>query len=290
MYTAPRTDLAAEAREIFCEKTADGVLPEGVSVTTSEQNGFPVERITVRNVAGSASLCKPIGSYVTVGLDALLRRETDGFQNACQLLSSLLRELLPLGREESVLVAGLGNEAITPDALGPLSAQFVMVTRHLKERMPDAFRPLRSVSVVRSGVLGTTGIESSDLVAAAVRIVRPACVIAVDALCARSFEKLCRTVQLSDSGIVPGSGVGNARLALNADTLGVPVIAVGVPTVVDAAALCAQTPSPDTAAGMIVTPRDIDARVRDAARLIGYSIDLALHPALTPGDVDMFLS
>ena len=151
-----------------------------------------------------------------------------------------------------------------------------------------------------SGVLGTTGIESSDLVRAVVQRLRPDAVIVIDALASREPRRLCRTVQLSDTGIVPGSGVGNARQAISREVLGVPVIAVGVPTVVDAATLTldlaagagADLGSADfgEAGNMIVTPRDIDKYVRDAAKLIGYGLNLALHEGLTVEDVDMFLS
>ena len=142
------------------------------------------------------------------------------------------------------------------------------------------------MSVFRTGVLGTTGIESAALVRGVVSLVRPDRVIAVDALSAREAARLCRAVQVTDAGIVPGSGVGNDRAAVNQKSLGLPVLAIGVPTVVDASAF---SDSPD-AAGMFVTPRDIDASVRDVAKLIGYGINLALHDGLTVADIDMLKS
>ena len=170
----------------------------------------------------------------------------------------------------------------------------------MKQKLPEEFAGFRPVSAVCSGVLGTTGIESSDFVSAVTKEVRPAAVFAVDALASRSTARLCRTVQLADTGIVPGSGVGNARQALNRDTLGVPVIAIGVPTVVDAATLTLDLASrsgteldPDSfgdVGSMIVTPRDIDKNVRDIAKLIGYGLNLALHDGLTLEDIDMLLS
>lgn len=290
-----RTDLADEARDLWRENAGETAALPGVKARKEQRDGFDVDEIEILDERGERELCKPRGRYVTILLDVLARREEDSFRRACGLLADELRRALALAPGDEVLVAGLGNEAITPDAVGPLAAGQVMVTRHLKERMPDGFRAFRAVSVFRSGVLGTTGLESCDLVRAAAGLARPARVVAVDALCARSADKLCRTVQVSDAGIVPGSGVGNARAALSRDTLGVPVVAVGVPTVVDAATLCADLAGSAPAAGspgadMIVTPRDIDSRVRDAARLIGYAVNLALHDGLTIEDVDMFLS
>ena len=192
------------------------------------------------------------------------------------------------------LVVGLGNRGITPDAIGPETVDRIMVTRHLKQRLPDDFAAFQPVSAVCSGVLGTTGIESSALVHAIVEKVHPSLVIAVDALASRAPDRLCRSVQIADTGIVPGSGVGNARSALTKDVLGVPVVAVGVPTVVDARTLCAGLSGAETVlpedTELFVTPRDIDSRVRDSARLVGYAIDLALHDGLTVEDIDMFLA
>ena len=175
-------------------------------------------------------------------------------------------------------------------------------TRHLVEQVPEHFGSFRPVAALAAGVLGTTGVESGELVRAVVEKIRPACVVVVDALASRSLSRVCTTVQLADTGIVPGSGVGNARFALNQETLGVPVIAVGVPTVVDAATLAsdvlAQAGRDDldpealrgAGDGLLVTPRDIDARVADLAKVIGYGINLALQPGLTIADIDLFLS
>lgn len=164
----------------------------------------------------------------------------------------------------------------------------------MKTRLPEEFAAFRPVSVFRTGVLGTTGIESAALVRGVVSLVRPDRVIAIDALSAREAARLCRAVQVTDAGIVPGSGVGNARSALTEETLGVPVVAVGVPTVVDARTLCADLSGAEIDlpedTELFVTPRDIDTRVRDSARLAGYAIDLALHDAITIEDIDMFLA
>lgn len=219
-------------------------------------------------------------------LDALLRRAEDSFPEAATLLGEILRELLRPDMGGGTIVAGLGNAAITPDAVGPLAIESVMATRHLKDKLPEQFSAFRSVSAVRTGVMGSTGIESAEMLKAICGAVRPSRVIAVDALASAGLKRLCRTVQISDAGIVPGSGVGNDREALSEATLGAPVVAVGVPTVVDASVF-----SDDAdAQGMFVTPRDIDTSVRDVAKLIGYGINLAMHDGLTIGDIDMFLS
>ena len=296
-----RTDLAVESEALRRGQSADGAsaLP-GVRARRERRDGFSVVTVEVLDRRGEEALGKPRGTYVTVELDAFIRREENAFCAACAVLSGALRALLKLEKTGSVLVVGLGNRDVTPDAVGPAVVDCTMVTRHLRAQMPDAFGTLRPVAALCSGVLGTTGIESRDLVRAVTAALRPDAVIAVDALASRAPERLCRTVQIADTGIVPGSGVGNAREALDRGTLGVPVYAVGVPTVVDAATLAADLAeragvSRDTGAfgaaqGLIVTPRDIDRNVRDIAKLIGYSLNLALHDGLTIGDVDLFLS
>ncbi len=243
-----------------------------------------------------------MGTYITVELDGLLRREEDAFPRAARALAAELRGLLDLKEGDAVLVAGLGNRAITPDGIGPKAADYTLVTRHLVEQVPEQFGAFRPVSALAAGVLGTTGMESGELISAVVEKTRPACVLAVDALASRSLRRVGRTVQLSDTGIVPGSGVGNHRMALNRETLGVPVIAIGVPTVVDAATLACDLlseagredldPAALSGAGenLIVTPREVDTQVGDLAKVIGYGIDLALQSGLDVADIDLLLS
>ena len=287
-----RTDLACESRDVWTGTR--GADPEGVSARSELRDGLAVETVEIRSEKASEALCKPKGRYVTISLDALVRREEDAFRRACGVLAREIRTQLAMEPDESALVVGLGNPDITPDAVGPLAVACVLVTRHLKTRLPEEFAAFRPVSVFRTGVLGTTGIESAALVRGVVSLVRPDRVIAVDALSARDAARLCRAVQVTNAGIVPGSGVGNARSALTKDVLGVPVVAVGVPTVVDALTLCAGLSGAETVlpedTELFVTPRDIDSRVRDSARLVGYAIDLALHDGLTVEDIDMFLA
>ena len=256
----------------------------------------------ILNAQGAKALGKPVGTYVTLELSGLLRREEDAFPRAARALAAELQGLLDLPEGAPVLVAGLGNRAITPDGIGPKTADHTMVTRHLVEQLPEHFGAFRPVSALAAGVLGTTGMESGELVAAVVERIRPACVLAVDALASRSLRRVGRTVQLSDTGIIPGSGVGNARKALNRDSIGVPVIAIGVPTVVDAATLACDLLSEagrgdlDPAAlsgageGLVVTPKDVDAQVADLAKVIGYGINLALQPGLSLADIELLLS
>ena len=290
-----RTDLAQEARELWAEEEGGG-LPPGVTAETAEEEGTAVEILTVASPEGAAALGKPQGVYVTLTPGALLRREEGAFDRAALALGRQLRRLLDLAPEAAVLAVGLGNEAVTPDSLGPRAMRHVLATRHLKEALPETFGAFRRVAVLETGVLGNTGLESAELVRAVTEKLRPDAVIAVDALASRRLGRVCRTVQLTDTGIVPGAGVGNRRAALNRETLGIPVLALGVPTVVDAATLAADLtaragmgrPAPadfgSHAAEMILTPREIDERIARAARLLGYGINLALHD-LSPADV-----
>lgn len=283
-----RTDLAVEAEQL---RRVEGASLDGVRSGAARHGSFSVTTTEVLDARGAAALGKPVGRYVTLELGALLRREENAFAQAAALLAGELRALAPLPPGAPVLVAGLGNRGITPDAVGPAALDFVLVTRHLREQLPEDFAAFRPVTAVCTGVLGTTGIESGDLVSAVAAAVEPGAVIAVDALASRAAAHLGRTVQLADTGIVPGSGVGNARRALSRETLGVPVLAVGVPTVVEAETFAADLGGADAdVRGLIVTPRDIDRLVRDAAKLIGYGINLALHEGLTVGDIDMLLS
>ena len=285
------TDLAAEARDLW-NRGKNGPMP-GLFTRRETREGLSVDVVEIREPAAAEKLCKPMGRFVTVELDALFRREEDAFERACRVLAEELRRQLALGDGGLVLVVCLGNRDVTPDAVGPLTAEKLLVTNHLKGAMPTVFAPFRSVGVFCPGVLGSTGVESARLTAAVTESLRPDRIIAVDALSARETGRLCRAVQISDAGIVPGSGVGNARQALNRETLGVPVVALGVPTVVDAQTLCADltgaTPPPETGE-LFVTPRSIDRDVRNVAKLLGYGINLALHDGLTTADVDMYLS
>lgn len=297
-----RTDLAVEAKELWRESAEKQTELKGVRSREKDSNGFKVTTVEILDDQGARALGKPVGTYITIEIDRLVHREENAFTMGAEALGSEISGMMKLKEQDSVLVVGLGNEAITPDAIGPKTAKNTMVTRHLVEKMPDMFGSMRRVSVLISGVLGTTGIESADFIKAVTEKLKPDYVVVVDALASRKLARICRTVQLADTGIVPGSGVGNSRAAINREKLGVPVIAIGVPTVVDAATLAADLAEqagandikPEDMAhyggDMIVTPKEIDSNVSDISKLIGYGINLALHGNISIEDINMFLS
>ena len=282
-----RTDLAMEEQELWRRSAGEQTELSGVWARTNERRGIRTTVVKILDENGARQLRKPVGTYLTLELGALARRERNAFSRSAYALAAELRRLT--AGCESVLVAGLGNDAVTPDAVGPLAADSILITRHLIDAMPQHFSGFRPVAALRPGVLGTTGVESAEAVRGLVDRLHPSVVIAVDALASRRVGRVCCTVQFSDTGIIPGSGVGNHRSALNRETLGVPVLAVGVPTVVDAATLAADLleesglPEPDLETlrsrpeNLMVTPRDIDQQVRDLGKVIGYGINWALQ-------------
>ncbi|MDR1669077.1 MAG: GPR endopeptidase [Oscillospiraceae bacterium] len=302
MPATKRTDLAMEARELFQQSAKETTEIDGVIAREYRLHGCPVTRVEVKNEKGEQALGKPAGTYVTVETQGLMRHEDGAFKRSVQAVADELSPLLPVGGIYGVLLAGLGNRDITPDSVGPLAMRYSIVTRHLVDKMPEEFGHMRPVAAIAPGVLGTTGMESAEMIQGAIQHMRPGAVIIVDALTSRRLSRLCSTVQIADSGIVPGSGVGNARAALNKKTLGVPVISVGVPTVVDAVTLMsdlteqAGLPEPDWSeiakfsGGLMVTPKEIDTQVENLARVVGYALSIALHPEMSVEDVQGFLS
>ena len=284
---AKRTDLALEARELWQESAEKTTRLSGVKATKTKLEGYPMTRVDILNDKGSQALGKPQGSYLTIDLTTFWERRSDFFERAVRAVGGQLKGMLP--SDGPALIVGLGNAAMTPDAIGPLAADSILVTRHLIAAMPKHFSGFRPVSVFRTGVLGTTGVESAEAVRGLVAEVQPSMVIAIDALASRRVGRVCTTVQLSATGIIPGSGVGNHRAALNQETLGVPVFSIGVPTVVDAATLAADLLEESgiteidekklrgSQQNLMVTPRDIDAQVRDLGKVIGYGINWALQ-------------
>ena len=279
-FTAIRTDLALEAKALWEKSAGETTELSGVKARERVSEGLSVTQVDILDEQGQAALGKPIGRYVTVELP---RFDRDRLRPA-RVLAQELRALLEGDDEKSVLVVGLGNRAVTPDALGPRTTDGLFLTRHLIANLPAQFGDCREVSAVAPGVLATTGVETLELVRGAVSHVKPELVIAVDALAAGSMERLCRTVQLSDTGIVPGSGVGNRRAGFSAETLGVPVFSVGVPTVVDASALCESAEE-----RMIVTPRDIDAQIAWLGSLLADALNAALHPKFSQEELAQFV-
>lgn len=282
-----RTDLAMEAHAgRLADAGAAAQLP-GVRARETTRRGITTTVVEVLDSEGAQLLEKPVGTYVTLSFDRDFLRQPRNFTAASLQLGRAVARMTP--RRGPVLVAGLGNRALAPDALGPKALESLVVTRHLGRSLPQ----LRPVSALAPGVLGTTGLESGEVLQGAVERFQPCCVVAVDALAARSPERICTTVQLADSGIAPGSGVGNRRFPLGRDTLGVPVLAVGVPTVVEAETLLHDalggrrppSPAPLCDPAMVVAPRDIDARVETMARFLGWGLSLGLHSGLSPEDV-----
>ena len=286
MFTK-RTDLALEARELWQESAEKTTRLTGVKASKQKEEGYPVTRVDILDHRGEEALGKPQGSYLTIDLSSFWQRKADFFERAVRAVGGQLKAMLPA--EGPARVVGLGNRAMTPDAVGPLSLDSVLVTRHLVSAMPRHFAGFRPVAAFRTGVLGLTGVESAETVRGLAAEVKPALIIAVDALAARRVNRMCTTVQLTDTGIVPGSGVGNHRAALNRETLGVPVLSIGVPTVVDAATLAADLleeagiPELDETrlrhgkAPLMVTTRDIDQQVRELSKVVGYGINWALQ-------------
>ena len=281
MDFAVRTDMADEAHRLH--GGAVGGLSEaaGIEAFSEELCGLSVSSVRVLNACGAEKLGRPVGQYYVLALPDHFDRGAEGFIPAVNALSLLIKRCLS-GSCENVLVAALGNPDITPDALGSLAASSVLVTRHLKADGDDKFRGFCSLALCRPGVLGTSGMESAAQIRLLAGELKPDAVIVIDALAGSDAGRLCRTVQVSDAGISPGSGVGNDRQEISASVLGVPVVSVGMPTVIDAG-IFGGAPL----AGMFVTPRGIDSLVRSGARLIGYAIDLAVHRGITPEDIDV---
>lgn len=280
-----RTDLALEVRESIGNGDLNGVEHE-----TFERANATITRIRVTDRRGENALGKPKGEYITVQAQSFARSSRVSDELVDTVAEELSR-LLP--REGAVLTAGLGNTNITPDALGPEFIRGVFVTRHLKKELCDklGLGRLRPVAAIAPGVLGQTGVETGELLLGAVKVISPCAVIVVDALAARKLERLGSTVQISDSGIVPGSGVGNSRAEISARTLGVPVISIGVPTVVDAATLARDVSgSPveemqKSDGEMMVTPKEIDMLIERCSALISLAVNRALQPGLSIKDL-----
>ncbi len=279
---ARRTDLAMENHELWKNSHKNGGL-SGLRERAREVAGYPFYEVAVTSPEAAKALGREMGTYVTLDLTDYWSRREGSFSRAVRAVGTALRELMG-SIEGPVLAAGLGNRAMTPDAVGPLTVENLLVTRHLEKRFS-----LRSVSALTPGVLGNTGMEAAELVAAAAERVNPSAVLLIDAFAARRLGRLCTAVQLSDTGLSPGSGVGNRRREISRKTLGVPVFSIGVPTVVDAATLTADVleeagaaeVDPEALRGydenVFVTPRDIDAQVKEMGRILGYGINFALQ-------------
>lgn len=276
------TDLALEAAQMQA-KTARLASRPGLEVRRRERGGYALTAMDLTDPHRAAELQRPVGKYITMELGPYLHRQRDFFAQGAGCIARELAALLPEG-EGPTLVVGLGNRSLTADAVGPLALPHILVTRHMLAAMPEEFAGFSSVAALATGVLGETGLESSELIAAAAEKLRPRCIIVLDALAAATREKLCAVLQLTDTGLTPGSGVGNHRKEVSRRTLGVPVLALGLPTVIRAEQLVGEE-TPAEGEPLFVTPRDIDQRVRELSRMMAYGIDLALQPHLTVEDI-----
>ncbi|MBP3283985.1 MAG: GPR endopeptidase [Clostridia bacterium] len=307
-----RTDLAIETKEAY--KKALSVDMPGVTAEDETIDNVKITRVKVETPEGAENIGKPIGNYITLDVPQIKEDEPEINEKIYMVLARELRKLIGENKDKSVLVVGLGNWNVTPDALGPKVISYVEVTRHILEYAPEYVnRPLRSVSAISPGVLGTTGMETGEVIKGVVDKIKPDLVIAIDALASRRLERISTTIQIADTGINPGSGIGNKRMAISQETLGVPVIAIGVPTVVDAATMANDTielmlenidkigsqngtdydrikqmSQEDKYAlikevlnpyvgDLVVTPKEIDAIITSVSDVVSQGINHALH-------------
>lgn len=272
-----RTDLALESANTVAH---DEGLPEGITVNTFNVSGFTVTDVSVLSEEASKRIGKPMGRYITLEPDTTLELTPSNADESAKAISQELNKLLK--EPQSALVVGLGNESITPDSLGPRVSEHIFATRHIHFNAPElAYDGLKSVSTIAAGVMGQTGIETQELLLPLIKSISPDAVIVVDALACSDVRHLGRTIQLTDTGISPGSGVMNSRKELSNSTLGIPCIAIGVPTVADAGG---------EGKPLMVTPKNIDKLVSCASSLISGGINMSLHPGMTPEELRLLTS
>lgn len=319
-----RTDLAVENRELY--KQEEKSQEEGISIEKEENDSYTVTRIKVLNKEGSLNIKKPVGTYITLDVPKLNKTDEDLKDEISQALAKEIKGIAKTKEDTKILIVGLGNWNITPDALGPKVVERVLVTRQFFVNYnKEIDETVANVAALSPGVMGITGIETGEIIKGVVEKVRPNLVIAIDALASRKMDRVSTTIQLSDTGINPGAGVGNNRMELNERTLGVPVIAIGIPTVVDAATivndtldliieslkkeaevgsdfydLLSQISSEEKYSliqevlnpymkNVIVTPTDIDAVVDDLSIIVANGLNMALHPGIDLKDVNRYI-
>lgn len=320
-----RTDLAIEVAQMFKEEKKQNI--NGVIIDKKLDEGSEITIVKVVNEEGAKSIGKPIGSYITIDIPEYTAYDGELMNDVSESLGRTLKKLLNVNKEDKILVVGLGNSKVTPDALGPLVVEKIMVTRHLSSVMPDAIDDeVISVGAIAPGVLGVTGIETFEIVDSLVKKIRPTLVICIDALGSRKTQRVNKTIQICDTGISPGAGVGNHRMKLNKETLGVKVIGIGVPTVVNAATIASDTidlvldnlinnakegsefykmlKSVDKneksilindildpfVSELVVTPKEIDLMVESLSKIIANGINIAVQPSMTMDEINKFLN
>ena len=323
-----RTDLAIEVTEMLSKETETDEI-DGVEILTEkyENDDIYVSWVKIKNEKGAKNIGKPIGNYVTIESEAMKENDALTHEKITQIFSQNLIKLCNLNKNSTILIVGLGNWNVTPDALGPKVVSKTLVTRHIKETLPKEINEnLRPVSTISPGVMGITGIETAEIVKGVVEKLNPDIVIAIDALAARKTSRINATIQMSDTGVAPGGGMGNNRKILNKETLGVPVIAIGVPTVVDAGTLVNDTIdlmidnlineikeghqfyemlknlnkeeklnlinnilNPYTG-NLFVTPKEVDAVIERLSKIIANAINIAMHPAIDFEDINRYIN
>lgn len=320
-----RTDLAIEAKQAYTEENKREL--DGVRVDEESDGDIKVTTVTIESDEAGKELGKPKGHYITIDFPGFTSYDGECMNELSMVVGKVLKRLADVTEEKLVLVVGLGNWNVTPDALGPKVVEKIMVTRHIKQIMPDALEShVRSVCALAPGVLGITGIETGEIVKAVVEKVKPDLVICIDALGSRKLDRVNRTIQIGDTGISPGAGVGNNRMQINEKSLGVKVLAVGVPTVVDAATIANDTIDMvlDDLVGkvergkefysmlqkvdknekqmlireiltpfvgeLIVTPKDIDTIIESLAKIIADGINIAVQPEMEMEEINKFLN
>lgn len=318
-YGHIRTDLALEHHETVSQDHPQGT--PGVRFHEEDRDGVRLTHVCVTTREGERIMGKPIGDYVTLESEALRHRNREVQDRVAAIFAEQLESLLPSGWR-SALVVGLGNALATPDALGPQAVGQLLITRHVRDYVPQELKgKLQSVAAIAPGVLGTTGIETGEVILGVVERIKPDVVIAIDALAARSPERIVASIQLSNTGITPGSGIGNRRVAITQESLGIPVIAAGVPTVVHATVIAAtaldllvdqlrdksqffsivsemeqedrlalihEVLSQETG-NMMVTPKEIDVCILDMARIVAAGINAALHRGIGADNLASYL-
>lgn len=293
-----RTDLALERHEFITEEDRSGMSFESFFL-----GEMKISRIKVKSDGASQKLQKPKGKYITMEIP-FLKDSADVSDEAIEAFAKEVSSLIP--SEGTVLVAGLGNKKITPDALGPVCIEKLLATRHISKEVASAtgFKSLRSVAGIVPGVLGNTGIETAEIIGGVVHKIKPSVLIVIDALAARSIERLGTTVQMCDTGVSPGAGVGNRRSTIDEKSVGVPVIAIGVPTVVDGVTMTLdflEKAGIDAGGrikrehlknerGMMVTPKEIDNVIVRSASFIAKGLNKALQPDIPLEDISAIMA
>lgn len=280
-----RTDLALEAKESVEEK-ASGLRGVSIEEHFEEESEVQITKVVIESKNGAKEMGKPMGTYITLEAPNMVEPDEDYHQEISKELAKHLRQIIPKATEEqSVLVVGLGNRDVTPDALGPNVINNMMITRHIIREYGKAAYGNNKVNVISGivpGVMAQTGMETAEIVKGIVEETHPDLVIVIDALAARSTRRLNRTIQITNTGIQPGSGVGNHRNAISEEVLGIPVIAIGIPTVVDAATIVNDAMdnllnSMSELNNMYVTPKDVDETIKR----LSFTVSEALNMALT---------